>query len=285
METWKKSLVVTMALALMVASEAFAADATIALKKANNLLQKLKSEIQSYPDAKVANVIQSLNDLERVMTSSGGGTGPGRPGRPGGGRNGEGDLSLDNGYLEVFLNGEWKGVCDDSFDRNDAEVACRQLGGTYVSYSTGINGPSDSFWLDDLNCNGDEQFLSQCSHNGVGNENCGSSEYVQVVCSGLPPSRRTRNSIRNTTVLEVLHESQWKPVCDDNFDRNDAEVACRQMGLELVRFDTGVNAGTDDFWLDDLNCNGNESSLAQCRHGGFGNENCGASEGVQVICQ
>ena len=39
----------------------------------------------------------------------------------------DGDHSA-SGRLDIYYNDEWGSICDDKFDRNDAKVACRQLG-------------------------------------------------------------------------------------------------------------------------------------------------------------
>ena len=40
------------------------------------------------------------------------------------------DSTFTSGRLEIYVNGQWGTICDDFFDRNDALVACRELGFT-----------------------------------------------------------------------------------------------------------------------------------------------------------
>ena len=42
--------------------------------------------------------------------------------------------------------------------------------------------------------------------------------------------------------------------------------------------------GTGEILLDNVNCRGNETSLANCQHSGWGQHNCGHSEDVSVMC-
>ena len=42
--------------------------------------------------------------------------------------------------------------------------------------------------------------------------------------------------------------------------------------------------GTGEIWLDDVQCVGNETSIAECSHGGWGVHNCSHSKDVFVLC-
>jgi len=68
-------------------------------------------------------------------------------------------------------------------------VVCQQLGfGDAVRiYSFGYFGSGSSsmpIWLDDVQCNIGDQYLSECSHNGWGINNCMHFGDVGVSCTG-----------------------------------------------------------------------------------------------------
>ena len=82
-------------------------------------------------------------------------------------------------------DGKWGGICQKDFDINDAHVICRMLGypnGALKAWK-GTNEPelahnfglstSGKFILDDLNCNGDETSVADCSYkNTLGSHDC-----------------------------------------------------------------------------------------------------------------
>ena len=75
------------------------------------------------------------------------------------------------------------------------------------------------------------------------------------------------------------------PICDDGWNSQAAHVACRQMGFaRALNGSDGIQADTDVFFLDQVKCIGNETSLLECDHVDQQNENCNSNEAAGVIC-
>eukprot|EP00058_Branchiostoma_floridae_P007110 XP_002592598.1 hypothetical protein BRAFLDRAFT_68921 [Branchiostoma floridae] len=199
-----------------------------------------------------------------------------------------GSLSRE-GRVEVYHDGQWGAVCDDAFDISDAHVVCRQLGYTGAAEArteAAFGMGSGQIWLDNLACGGSETNIEHCSHNGWGSHNCVHSEDAGVVCSNA--IRLVGGSSSREGRVEVHYDGQWGTVCDDDFDMNDANVICRQLGYGSAaeaRSQAAFGAGSGQIWLNNLACVGSETSIGDCSHNGWGSHNCGHGEDAGVVCK
>ena len=97
------------------------------------------------------------------------------------------DGSASGGRLEVFLGGQWGTVCNDLFDKRDANVACRQLGFARGEFdNTRRKGVGLPILLDDLRCTGTESRLVDCGHDRDTHD-CRHFEDVLVQCHAAGP--------------------------------------------------------------------------------------------------
>ena len=90
------------------------------------------------------------------------------------------------GRVEVYHDGVWGTVCDDDWDINDGHVVCRMLGYTHaleVNSGAKYGEGTGKIWLDDVQCKGNENNLSLCTHDPWGTNNCVHLEDAGVVCS------------------------------------------------------------------------------------------------------
>ncbi|XP_056111088.1 deleted in malignant brain tumors 1 protein [Rhinichthys klamathensis goyatoka] len=203
--------------------------------------------------------------------------------------NGSNDCS---GRVEILHDGRWGTVCDDSWDIEDATVVCRQLGcgeAVRANSEAYFGRESDPIWLDDVKCSGSESFLTQCSHNPIGEHNCGHHEDAGVVCllDKLPDIRLVSGSDSCCGRVEIQYNGQWGTVCDDDWDMNDAAVVCRQLqcGSAISAPQSAAfGQGQGSIWLDDVGCSGGEGNLINCSHRGLGNNDCNHAKDAGVVC-
>ena len=111
------------------------------------------------------------------------------------------------GRVEVYHRGEWGTVCDDGWGITDAHMVCRQLG-----YSGAISVHGQAFFgegsgpihYDDVACNGSETRLADCSHSGIGIENCSHNKNAGVVCGN-------QGELIEPMLVQWLHWQIFKP--------------------------------------------------------------------------
>uniref|UniRef100_A0A8B9JX33 Si:ch211-136a13.1 n=1 Tax=Astyanax mexicanus TaxID=7994 RepID=A0A8B9JX33_ASTMX len=89
--------------------------------------------------------------------------------------------------------------------------------------------------------------------------------------------------------VEIFLKGEWGTVCDDLFNLKAAVVVCRQLGFPFAvrvakRAEMGQGASGLSILLDDVECEGSERTLLDCKRAKIGKHNCGHDEDVGVVC-
>ncbi|NXX16835.1 C163A protein, partial [Podargus strigoides] len=191
------------------------------------------------------------------------------------------------GRVEVKLQGVWGSVGDDSWDLEDAEVVCQQLGcgsaaGAYIA-STVFGKGNGSVSLAMVDCRGDEATLWDCEIRGWGPYDAIHDFDVAVVCQGF--ARLAGGDSACAGRLEVRRGRAWVGVCGDQVDIGAARVVCRELGCgtALLAPATGRFAtGTGPLWEGGFNCSGTEPLLSSCARRPPRSEGCAGH--ATVVC-
>ncbi|XP_049332926.1 scavenger receptor cysteine-rich type 1 protein M130-like isoform X6 [Astyanax mexicanus] len=194
------------------------------------------------------------------------------------------------GEVEVFFRQDWRRVLLDSWSESEASVVCRQLGCGSVlnTSSSSSSSPEHSYMcVTGFNCSGSEAHLRNCSSSQA--VNCSSTVQLYITCSGYSFIRLVGSWGDCAGRLEVFHSGSWGTVSDELWDIEDAQVVCRQLqcGVALsapVPVPARFGSGTGPIWLNEVECEGNEASLWNCRYQLCGEDECGHKDDVGVVC-
>ncbi|KAG7472684.1 hypothetical protein MATL_G00111660 [Megalops atlanticus] len=157
-----------------------------------------------------------------------------------------------SGELQVKVNGNWESACKTSFKIQSAQDLCTRL-------RCGKTG-----WLEPATCNGSEPIYLTCS------------DTVEI---SLLDNRRQRSHCFGAVYVTI--NGTQHAVCSEYWDTKDGEVVCRELGCgKLLSFSEG-RAATNG-WLNQVDCDGSESSLWYCLAQYGKVKNC---KEASVICE
>ncbi|KAK2725709.1 hypothetical protein QYM36_000264 [Artemia franciscana] len=193
---------------------------------------------------------------------------------------------------------EAKEITCRSFNHNPETNEC-----VLTESNTGLSGKV--MWSSDwnyfertaysINCNDSQLFEcgnKKCIDNALacnGKDDCDDRSDEEVCKENIKFAIRLAGSNKtNEGRIEVRAFGVWGGVCDDSFGLLDGNVACRELGFHLGAakvLSQSFFGPVTPLIMDDVECLGNETSLADCAFGGWGTHDCGDDEAVGIRCK
>jgi deleted-in-malignant-brain-tumors protein 1 len=137
--------------------------------------------------------------------------------------------------------------------------------------TSGFENGDGQVWLSNIECHGNETRLVDCSGSSLGAQSCSHVDDAGVSCQETVCNWgevRLQGDTAWSGRVEICNNNAWGTVCDDFWDRTDAQVVCGQLGLPTAGATTltssAVPPGTGNIWLDNVSCRGTETRLVDC---------------------
>uniref|UniRef100_A0A8C9A1A5 SRCR domain-containing protein n=1 Tax=Prolemur simus TaxID=1328070 RepID=A0A8C9A1A5_PROSS len=194
------------------------------------------------------------------------------------------------GRVEIYHEGSWGTICDDSWDLSDAHVVCRQLGCGQALKALGsahFGKGSGPIWLDDLNCTGKESHVWKCPSRGWGQHDCRHKEDAGVTCSEFLALRMVSGDQMCAGWLEVFYNGTWGSVCHSPMEATTLSIICRQLGCGdsgTLNSSVAVREGSRPRWVDGIRCRKTATSLWQCPSDPWKDRSCFSKEEAYITC-
>ncbi|XP_071814236.1 uncharacterized protein [Apostichopus japonicus] len=210
----------------------------------------------------------------------------------------DGDVSLvdgtpNSGVLQVSVHKKWFGVCADTWDQDETDAVCAELGFPRSSShfnqfynSTHINGS----YLESISCYGFEDTLKECSSHVTKTPNCADDKIISIICGDDEEGsvKLVKRSDNSSGEVLFYYQGNWSYICrNEEWTDKAADVVCKQvandrMGYVAYNFFGGTaRKNGKQFAPLTFKCEGDEPSLNQCP---YEKEKCDKKDIVGVIC-
>ncbi|XP_039454250.1 scavenger receptor cysteine-rich type 1 protein M130-like [Oreochromis aureus] len=190
-----------------------------------------------------------------------------------------GGASRCTGTLEVKHLGEWRRVIGSDWTLKQAAVVCEHLDcGSAVYVGEREESSDRSMWEIKPDCVQAGAALRECATSAL------TSSILDLTCSDSV--RLLNGSSLCSGRLQVKSNQRWSSVCEDDFDLQDAEVVCRELGCGPPLLLQGALYGEVEapVWSREFQCGGHESALLDCGSSGSARSSCSPGKAVGLTC-
>ncbi|XP_037541065.1 deleted in malignant brain tumors 1 protein [Nematolebias whitei] len=189
-----------------------------------------------------------------------------------------------SGRVEVYQNERWSPVYNLNFGTAEAAVVCREMNCGDPNKFSGSFSPSKDFSGLKMSCNGRESSVTQCTLRDYARTSNNIVD-ASVKCSGNV--KLVDGPHRCAGRVEFFDKGRWGTVCGESWDTTDASVVCKQLDCGNAHKITTMSEyghGSGLTWIEQIECNGRESTLSQCPQRPYVGRTCNTTSVAGVVC-